>query len=295
VSVFGYNLLAGAEERRVNPMSPGGAFLVAVLLLLAPWALKPPPATGEIHGYVRFLWWLNALYCVLWHRLDIDRDDPLPAEGPILLISNHTCCIDHMLIQSLTRRLVGYMIARELYEIWLFKPWCATAGCIPVKRDGRDLSATRGAVRSLEAGRVLAIFPEGRITPASGRALGEGKPGVAFIAARAGVPVIPVYIWGTPPTNQIVASYFTPSRAQVIFGPPVDLSGLKATGPDGKADLDEVTVRLMAAIRALKDQVWGVDAPADVRDASHEGPGDARRPPIDPGPVSGVGAAGLRA
>jgi 1-acyl-sn-glycerol-3-phosphate acyltransferase len=245
-------------------MSPGGAFLLAVLLLLAPWALKPGPVTREVHGYVRLLWWLNALYCALWHRLEIDREDPLPATGPALLICNHTCCIDHMLVQALTRRLVGYMIAQELYEIWLFKPWCVTAGCIPVKRDGRDLSATRGAVRSLVGGKVLAIFPEGHIIPTSGRELGEGKPGVAFIAVRAGVPVIPVYIWGTPATNQIVASYLTPSRAHVCFGPPVDLSGLKATGPEGKADLDEVTVRLMGAIRALRDRVQGVDPPSLV-------------------------------
>jgi len=278
-------------------MSPGEALLLAVLLLLAPWALKPGPATREIHGYVRILWWLNALYCVLWHRLDIDRDDPLPAAGPVLLISNHTCCIDHMLLQAVTRRLVGYMIARELYEIWIFKPWCATAGCIPVNRDGRDLAATRGAVRSLERGKVLAIFPEGKIRPTSGRELGEGKPGVAYIAARAGVPVIPAYICGTPETNQIVRSYFTPSRARVFFGPPVDLSGLKASGPDAKADLDEVTTRLMGAIRALRDRVQGVDSQPDAsgstwQDVAREGSGDDRRPAVGAGAIPGALAAG---
>lgn len=242
-------------------MGLASAFLAASLLLLVPWALKPGPVRHEIHGYVRLYWWMNFLYCVLWHRLDVDRADPLPAEGPVLLISNHTCCVDHMLLQALTRRLVGYMIARELYEFWLFKGPCATAGCIPVNRDGRDLSATRNAVRSLESGKVLAVFPEGRILPTSGRELGEAKPGVAFIAARAGVPVVPAYIWGTPATNQIVASYFTPSRAHVVFGPPVDLSGLDVTGPNGRDDLDEVTARLMGAIRALRDEVQGGRGP----------------------------------
>jgi 1-acyl-sn-glycerol-3-phosphate acyltransferase len=271
-------------------MSPGGACLLAALVLLSPWLLKPGPARREIHGFVRVLWWLNALYCVLWHRLEIDRDDPLPPSGPALVICNHTCCIDHMLVQAVTRRLVGYMIAQELYEIWVFKPWCATAGCVPVKRDGRDLSATRTAVRSLRSGKILAIFPEGKITPKSGRELGEGKPGVAFIAAKAGVPVIPAYVWGTPETNQIVASYLTPSRAQVCFGPPVDLSDLVRSGPDAKDALDEVTARMMAAIRALKDRVQGRNPPE-----ADGAPGDARGVVVGAGALSGGRATGLGA
>ena len=143
---------------------------------------------GEIRGVVRLLWRLNAFYCAFWHRLEVVDRDPLPTEGPAILISNHTCCIDHMLLQAATRRLLGFLIARELYDFWFFRPFCRVGGCIPVRRDGNDIAAMRAALRVLEEGRVVPIFPEGRILPTSGRELGEAKPGVAFIALRAGVP-----------------------------------------------------------------------------------------------------------
>jgi 1-acyl-sn-glycerol-3-phosphate acyltransferase len=263
-------------------MSVWGAFGIAAAFLLAPWVLMPRRDGGETGGLVGPLWWLNALYCAFWHRLEVRGRPPIPETGPAILICNHTCCIDHVILQAATRRLLGFMIARELYEYWLFRPFVARAGCIPVNRDGRDLSATRAALRALEAGRVLPVFPEGKITPASGRALGEGKPGVAFIALRAGVPVIPAYIWGTPETNKVARSFLTPSHAHVTFGPPVGLSDLTASGHAAHADIGEVTGRLMGAIRALRDEIQGPPRSAEAVAAgpageSPTGPTDAER------------------
>lgn len=233
-------------------MSPWVALCLASALLVSPWLLMPRRRPGEIRGLVHVLWFLNAFYCVFWHRLEVMDEDPLPKEGAAILISNHTCCIDHMLLQAATRRLLGFVIARELYEYWLFRPFCRIGGCIPVRRDGNDVAAMRAALRVLEDGRIFPIFPEGRIRPTSGRELGEAKPGVAFIALRAGVPVIPAYLCGTPETNKVVKSYLTPSQARLYFGPPIDLSDLTADGRVERDSFSEVTRRLMAAIDALR-------------------------------------------
>jgi 1-acyl-sn-glycerol-3-phosphate acyltransferase len=123
-----------------------------------------------------------------------------------------------------------------------------------VKRDGRDLAATRAALRALGDGRVLPIFPEGRIIPTSGREFGEPKPGAAFIALRAGVPVIPAYISGTPETRSIWEALRTPSHARVVFGPPIDLAHYQSNGHTGKDAAPEVTELFMDAIRALRDR-----------------------------------------
>ena len=64
--------------------------------------------------------------------------------------------------------MLGFMIAQEYYDIPIGQPLCRLLGCIPVKHDGRDLTAMRIALLALEQGRVLPIFPEGRITPKSG-------------------------------------------------------------------------------------------------------------------------------
>ena len=191
-------------------------FLLTLMLLLLPGLLHdlavragPRP---EIHGVLKVLHWGFRAYCSLWHRLRTEGYAPLPETGPAILIANHTCGIDHMLLQAASRRVLGFMIAREYYEAWWLRGPCSYVGCIPVNRDGRDVAAIRAALRALGEGRVLPIFPEGRIVPASGRRLGEIRPGSAYLAIRAGVPVVPAYIIGTPPTDEIIESLITPSR-----------------------------------------------------------------------------------
>ncbi len=240
-------------------MTPLTLLLLAAVLLLSPWLLSPRAERRrpDFYGLTLVLWWLNRLYCGIWHRLDLSESRALPESGPALLVANHTCGIDHMLLQAMTRRALGFMIAQEFYEWRLLRPFYDLVRCIPVKRDGRDLSATRAAIRALREGRVVPIFPEGRIYPTSGRMLGEGKPGAAYIALRAGVPVIPAYLWGTPTTNEIAESILTPSEAGVIFGPPIDLSDLRLDGETERESLAEATRRIMDAIQALQSRVQG--------------------------------------
>jgi len=228
---------------------------LTALLLAAPRALLPgrPGPPPEIRGGLRPLWWLNVFYCKLMHRLEASRMAPLPAHGPALLIANHTSGVDHLLLQASSRRVLGFLIAREFFDPWYSRPICRLLGCIPVRRDGRDLGAARAALRALKEGRVVPIFPEGRITPESGRVIGPGKPGAAFIALHAKVPVIPAYICGTPPTRDVLKVLVWPSHARVVYGdpiPPAELAG----DPGDRATLDAVTDRLMAAIRALKER-----------------------------------------
>ncbi len=236
-------------------MSPLWMLCLAAILLLFPWLLGPRAGQTplDVHGPLLILWWLNRLYCGFWHRLDLSEAHALPDRGPVLLVANHTCGIDHMLLQASTRRALGFMIAQEYYDWPICRPFCRITKCIPVKRDGRDLSATRAALRALKEGRVVPIFPEGTILPTSGREFGPARPGAAFIALRSGVPVIPAYISGTPETNDILKSLRTPSNAKVVFGPPIDLSDLALPDGEERHRIDEATRRIMDAIKRLRD------------------------------------------
>lgn len=238
-------------------MYPSTLLIVAFILLVYPWLLRPRSGKlrepDERTPLLKLLWWINLAYCSILHRVRIEAWAPLPVEGPAILIANHTCGIDHLLLQAGTKRVLGFMIAQEYYDHRIYHPFCKLIGCIPVKRDGRDLSATRAAIRALKEGRVLPIFPEGRINPSSGRELGEIKQGAAFIAFHAKVPVVPAYIRGTPATNQIGESLTTPSSAQVIFGEPIDLSDVERQESDRDA-IAEVTSRFENALLALRDR-----------------------------------------
>jgi 1-acyl-sn-glycerol-3-phosphate acyltransferase len=223
---------------------------LTILLLILPSLLlharsgkSGKPAPPEIHGILRPMHWICITYCALWHRLKSNGWAALPAQGPAILIANHTCGIDHLVLQSGCRRVLGFIIAREYYDWSLIHWFCKRVGCIPVNRDGRDVQAIRAALRALENGRVLVIFPEGRITPSSGRVLGPILPGAAYVAVRAGVPVIPAYIRGTPETNQIGDSLKTPSQAVVTFGAPIDLSDFEPGQAGEKAVQAEVSCR----------------------------------------------------
>jgi 1-acyl-sn-glycerol-3-phosphate acyltransferase len=258
-----------------------------MLILFLPGALAPSRrATPEIHGVIRLLWWLNLWYCHVVHRLQSTGPAPLPERGAAILIANHTCGIDHMILQAATRRLLGFIIAKEFYDFWACRPFCRMIGCIPVRRDGRDLAALRAALRALEEGRVVPIFPEGKILPTSGRELGEGKSGVAFIALHARVPVIPAYIRGTPETSNVWKALLTPSRARIVFGAPIDLSEFPPSLPIDKPTLAAVTERLMDAIRELRQASLGGEEAGGGRAAPvspAEAHGDPRR--IECGPV----------
>jgi 1-acyl-sn-glycerol-3-phosphate acyltransferase len=270
---------------------PLNLFVLAIALLVAPWLLMPVRRSdAEVRGGLQWLWVLNARFCACWYRLKSDGFAPLPEHGPAILISNHTSAIDPMLLQAACRRVLGFMIAKEYFDSWPYRPICRLLRCIPVRRDGRDVSATRAALRALEEGRVVPIFPEGRIVPTSGRTLGEPRPGVAFLVLHARVPVIPAYIWGTPASDGILRAFLTPSRAHVVFGRPIDVADIAPAGkgPIDKATLSAVSERLMGAIHDLRARALGgpgLDDGGIV--ATNEGPERASRPDGRPGALSG--------
>jgi 1-acyl-sn-glycerol-3-phosphate acyltransferase len=238
-------------------MSPSALIAGSLILLGLSVIPRPKPRhPSELRGWILLLWWLNRLYTGLWHHVEVENEPPFPETGPAILISNHTCGIDHLLLQSGSKRILSFLIAQEYYDHWIYSPFCKAIGCVPLKRDGRDQAALRASLRALKEGKILAVFPEGRINPQSGRDFLDAKTGTAFLALRAKVPVVPAYICGTPATNEIGAALYTPSHVHVVFGPSIDLSDLATPGSHDqeRANLVIATERLMDGIRSLRDR-----------------------------------------
>lgn len=137
--------------------------------------------TGQvlIGGYARLMLDMD----VLWHTA--------PPGGPVLFAANHPSTTDPIFIHLLTQQPMSVMISQTVFSIPVLGAYMRRMGQIEVLRgQGEQVLAEAGA--TLAAGRTVTIFPEGAISPAGGFA--PVRTGVARLALRSGVPVVPVGI-----------------------------------------------------------------------------------------------------
>jgi len=119
----------------------------------------------------------------------------VPQQGPLLIVSNHASDFDPPLLSNCVRRPVAYMAKQELFQVPVLSTLIRWYGAYPVKRGAGDRAAIRAALSVLENGWAAGIFLQGTRTP-DGR-IDQPKLGAALIAAKAGVPLLPVSLWGT--------------------------------------------------------------------------------------------------
>lgn len=133
-------------------------------------------------------------------RVEVLGLDHVPRTGAVIFAMNHISNADSVvaggfLTNALRRRRLHWLGKREMFEWPVLGLMAAHGGVHPVDRGAADTEAFRLAVRLLEAGYALAVFPEG--TRSLTGELQEAKDGLAMLALRTGAPVVPVGINGT--------------------------------------------------------------------------------------------------
>jgi 1-acyl-sn-glycerol-3-phosphate acyltransferase len=203
---------------------------------------------AEERPSIKFLHRLVDLYVRGYHNVSVISPCQIPQSGPAILVCNHVSSLDPMLLQWACPRLITWMMAREYYVPgvrWLFD----VIRVIPVERSRRDVVASRAAIRALEDGQVLGIFPEGRL--AEGKIIGPFQTGVATMALRSGVGVYPASVEGTMRDRGMLEPFLFPQRAKVAFGPRVQLmeSGFS------KEAIERATGKIREAVCELHERV----------------------------------------
>jgi len=140
----------------------------------------------------------KALAWVLFHTVypvTVHDKELLRLTGPCILIANHLSGLDPICVAHAVKgEEVTYLAKKELMQSrfsgWLLR----TLHAIPVDRHNFDMAAMRACMQALKEGRVLGIFPEG--TRYKKGNMEELEAGVAILALRSQVPVVPVYIHG---------------------------------------------------------------------------------------------------
>jgi 1-acyl-sn-glycerol-3-phosphate acyltransferase len=199
-------------------------------------------------GY-RIAIFITRLVIRLFTRLDIQGLENIPATGSYVIASNHLGRLDPVLVYFILDRKDIIMLVAEKYSKSAFWRWFVKQlDGIFVNRFGADFGAVREALSRLRKGGVLVLAPEG--TRSKTEALIEGKPGVSYMAAKAGVPIIPVAITGTE-DKYVVASLKRLQRPKVMAraGAAFTLPPLK--GRDRDEALQEYTDEIMCRIAAL--------------------------------------------
>ncbi|CAM4049110.1 lysophospholipid acyltransferase family protein [Nocardiopsis rhodophaea] len=189
----------------------------------------------------------------------VEGAEHVPAHGPVILASNHLSNLDPLFIGVAMRRPVTFIAKRELFAQGniaqrAFAGALRAIGQLSVdRRPGQSSQeAMENSLRVLEGGCAFGIFPEGTRSP-DGR-LYKGQTGLAWLALRSGVPVIPIALIGTDrikPRGRGLPAFFR--RVAVRCGPPVDLSAWAEE--HGKArSRRAATDAIMAAIQELSGQ-----------------------------------------
>ncbi len=169
----------------------------------------------------------KTLFRVLGQRFEMTGTEHVPKTGGVLLAYNHIGYVDFVyggLAANPSGRLVRFMAKREIFDNKFGGPLMRSLHHIQVDR-GEGLASYHTALEYLKSGEAVGIFPEATISRAM--ELKEFKSGAVRIAAAAGVPLVPVILWGTQRmmTKDHPRDFSRGKTIAIRVGPPLHPTG----------------------------------------------------------------------
>ena len=175
--------------------------------------------------------------------------DKIPVNGPLIIAANHLSHIDPAFIMTATKRPVSYMSKKEHFDSSIRRLVFKQVGVIPVDREAGGLEGMENAIEVLNQGGAIGIFPEG--TRSRDGIMGDGKTGVARLAAATGAAVVPVAIRQTDDVWPVAKRIPRPWRKFYYkFGDPLYFDKSETT----YENLREFTDQVMEQILKLSDE-----------------------------------------
>ncbi|MCP2256718.1 1-acyl-sn-glycerol-3-phosphate acyltransferase [Streptoalloteichus tenebrarius] len=203
-------------------------------------------------------------------RPRIEGLEHIPSTGGAILASNHVAVADSFFLPLMVPRRVTFLAKREYFtgrglKGRFKKYFFSGVGQVPIDRSSAAAAqaALDTGVRLLREGRLLGIYPEGTRSP-DGR-LYKGKTGVARMALEAGVPVIPVAMFGTEEVNPIGSKMWRPRRVRIVVGEPLDFSRYEGLAGDRFVERS-ITDEIMYALMELTGREYVDVYAAKVKD-----------------------------
>ncbi len=185
-------------------------------------------------------------YC----RMTVEGVENVPKTGAFVLAPIHRSYIDTPIASGCSRRRLRFMGKDTM---WKSKPfgWTLSAlGAFPVTRGSADREAITRAIAVLESGEPLVLFPEGERK--SGPIVQPLRDGAAYVACKAGVPIVPVGIGGSERVLGKGMKFMYPRKLVVLIGEPIR-PAVAVNGRMPRAEVKEVSTQLHDRLQDLFD------------------------------------------
>lgn len=209
-----------------------------------------PPTFGQLVAYHLVRGILLTLAKLCW-RLEVTGREHVPATGSFVLAPVHRSNADFALALAVTRRRMRYMGKAGIWKYKVLWPLFDALGGFPVQRGSADRAALRTCIDVVRTGEPLVLFPEG--TRQSGPTIHPLFDGVAYVASRTGVPIVPVGIGGSERALAKGRKLPRLTKVTVVVGPPLHLP-TDAEGKVPRRAVKEVTALLQAELQRLFDE-----------------------------------------
>jgi 1-acyl-sn-glycerol-3-phosphate acyltransferase len=184
------------------------------------------------------------LSCVLFD-LKTYGGENIPRSGGVLLAANHQSYLDPIVIGVKVERPISYLANQYLFEIFGFSWLIRRLHAFPVQQGKGDRAAVAIAIDRLREGHVLNVFPEGHRSPDGQLKTLHG--GVALIARKAGVPLVPVAVDGSFEAWPRHSKVFRTRPVHVMYGKPIDVSEMSS-----REIMETLEARIREMIEELK-------------------------------------------
>ena len=143
-----------------------------------------------LYNIARYVCWL--IFKIIF-RLKVTGQENIPQDGPFIIVANHSSLLDPVILGVSVRPKVIFVAAAYLFKIGWLGYMLRKFSSIPVQREN-DIKAIKQSLKILKGGGVLGIFPEGGIDRQKNNL--PVRAGAAYLAAKIGVPIVPIRIKG---------------------------------------------------------------------------------------------------
>jgi 1-acyl-sn-glycerol-3-phosphate acyltransferase len=213
------------------------------------WLGPPSPLTRVSYAVVRGL---IRVVATLFGRVRIIGAEKVPATGAFVIAPVHRSNVDFALTSLITKRPMRYMGKDSIWKSGLLGRFVSMLGAYPVHRGSADRESLRTTTEIIDGGSPVVVFPEG--TRRSGPVVEDLFDGPAYLAARTGVPIVPMGIGGSERMMPKGARFLKPTRLVLLVGDPIPAPAPTEGGRVSRSAVRELTARLQGEVQRLFDE-----------------------------------------